>query len=176
MEIAKPCVVALTWVLKDSQGEVLDELDEPVEFLVGGNDLLPALENALQGYEAGASLQLHLEPEDAFGHYDENLVFLAPAQALPQGLEEGMLLEASSLPASVAGSAPQDTLLTVTDIYPGHVVLDGNHPLAGISLYLALKVQAVRPASDDELARRSAGAGFFRVQPQAPGPSHGLLH
>jgi FKBP-type peptidyl-prolyl cis-trans isomerase SlyD len=54
MEITQQCVVALTWTLKDTLGEELDVLDEPVEFLVGGNDLLPVLESALQGYTAGS--------------------------------------------------------------------------------------------------------------------------
>jgi len=64
MEITQQCVVALTWTLKDTPGEVLDELKEPVEFLVGGEDLLTKIEDALQGHEAGDRLDLHLEPEE----------------------------------------------------------------------------------------------------------------
>ena len=62
MEISQQCVVALTWTLKDTLGEELDVLDEPVEFLVGGNDLLPPIEAALQGHSAGAKVQLQIEP------------------------------------------------------------------------------------------------------------------
>ncbi len=169
MEINPPCVVALTWTLKDSLGETLDELDEPVEFLVGGDDLLPSIETALQGHEPGATLELNLEPEDAFGDFDEKLIFLAPRTLLPETIEEGMLLEASTLPEGVADGAAPDALLTVTELYPEHAVLDGNHPLAGISLRLHLKVESVRDATDAEIARRSAGTGFFRLQPMAPG-------
>jgi len=168
MEITPSCVVALTWTLKDSLGDTLDQLDDPVEFLTGGGDLLPAIETALQGHEAGATLDLNLEPEAAFGDFDEQLIFLAPRQQLPKEIEEGMLLEASALPAGIADSAPRDALLTITEIYPEHVVLDGNHPLAGISLRLHLKVVAVREASEDEIARGSVGAGFFRLQPIQP--------
>jgi FKBP-type peptidyl-prolyl cis-trans isomerase SlyD len=53
----------------------------------------------------------------------------------------------------------------VTDIYPDHVVLDGNHPLAGIAIRLSLKVQGVRDATEDEIGRGSTGTGFFRIQP-----------
>ena len=60
MEITDQCVVALTWTLKDTLGEELDVLDEPVEFLVGGNDLLSRVEQALQGHTVGDRLQLHL--------------------------------------------------------------------------------------------------------------------
>jgi len=80
MEITPSCVVALTWTLKDSLGDTLDQLDDPVEFLTGGSDLLPAIETALQGHEAGATLDLNLEPEAAFGDFDEQLIFLAPRQ------------------------------------------------------------------------------------------------
>jgi FKBP-type peptidyl-prolyl cis-trans isomerase SlyD len=167
MEVTPQCVVALTWTLKDTLGEELDVLAEPVEFLVGGEDLLTRIEEALQGHEPGDRLDLHLEPEDAFGDYDEQLVFLEPRERFPQELEEGMTFE--GLPAGSNEQAPKDLLYTVTEIYPEHVVLDGNHPLAGIALRLHLKVEAVREATEEEIGRGSAGTGFFRVQPQAPG-------
>ena len=167
MDISQPCVVALTWTLKDTLGETLDELDAPVEFLVGGDDLLARIEEALQGHQAGAQLDLHLEPEEAFGEYDENLVFLEPRAIFPQELEEGMTFE--TLPPGATSRGPRDALYTVTEIYPEHVVLDANHPLAGIALRLSLKVEAVREATEEEIGRGTAGTGFFRVQPQAPG-------
>ena len=145
MDITPQCVVALTWTLKDTLGEVLDELDSPVEFLVGGTDLLPRIEQALQGHAKGARLQLSLEPQDAFGDFDERFIFLQPRALFPQGLEEGMLVEASALPPGAA-AMPADRIYTVTDIYPDHVVLDGNHPLAGIGLRLDLRVHDVREA------------------------------
>ncbi len=169
MEISNQCVVALTWTLKDTLGDTLDTLDSPVEFLVGGDDLLAKIEEALQGHEAGAQLDLHLEPEEAFGEYDENLVFLEPRAIFPEGLEEGMSFE--QLPEGSASHGPQGALYTVTDIYPEHVVIDANHPLAGIALRLSLKVVGVREATEEEIVRGSAGTGFFRVQPQAPGSS-----
>ena len=172
MEIKHACVVALTWTLQDSQGETLDELQDPVEFLVGGDDLLPAIETALQGHEAGAELRLNLEPEDAFGDYDSERVYLLARNALPQGIEPGMLVEAASLPAGALDAAPADAILTITEIYPEHVVLDANHPLAGIGLRLNLRVASVREATVDEVGRGSAGTGFFRLQPAASGSRH----
>lgn len=163
MHITEHCTVALTWVLQDTLGEELDVLDEPVDFLVGGDDLLARLEQALQGHAAGDSLALHLEPEDAFGDYDENLLFLEPRTAFPAEIEEGMIIEGAHLPADLAGRLPQEPLYTVAQIYPDHVVLDGNHPLAGIALRLQLKVHAVREATEEETERRSAGTGFFRL-------------
>jgi len=167
MEITTQCVVALTWTLKDTLGEVLDELSEPVEFLVGGEDLLARIEEALQGHEAGDTLDLHLEPEEAFGDYDEQLVFLEPRGLFPAELEEGMTFE--GLPEGGNADAPKDVLYTVTEIYQEHVVLDGNHPLAGIAIRIQLKVEAVREATEEEVGRGSAGTGFFKVQREAPG-------
>jgi len=162
MEITRHCVVALTWTLKDTLGEVLDELTDPVEFLVGGDDLLAKIDEALQGHEAGDKLDLHLEPEEAFGDYNEQLVFLEPRSLFPAELDEGMTLE--GLPAGANAQAPRDVLYTVTEIYPEHVVLDGNHPLAGIAIRLQLTVEKVREATADEVGRGSAGTGFFKVQ------------
>ena len=80
-----------------------------------------------------------------------------------------MAFDGHALPAGCNADIPKDALYIVTDIYPEHVVLDGNHPLAGIALRLHLQVHAVRAATEEETARGTAGTGFFRIQPQAPG-------
>ena len=163
MDITPQCVVALTWRLTDTLGEVLDELDEPVEFLLGGHDLLPKIEEALQGHRAGSRLDLHLEPEEAFGDFQEQLIFLEPRSLFPEGIEEGLTLEGSALPEGCNPQAPKDALYTIAQLYPEHVVLDGNHPLAGIAIRLHLTVQAVREATEDEVGRGTCGTGFFRI-------------
>ena len=169
MKITPQCVVALTWTLKDTLGDVLDELDEPVEFLLGGNDLLASIEEAVQGHAAGDTLELHLEPENAFGDYDENLVFLEPRSIFPTELEEGMTFDGAAMPAGATTQIPPEHIYTVTDIYPEHVVLDGNHPLGGIAIRLALKIESVREATEQEVGQGSLGTGFFRLQPLTPG-------
>ena len=177
MEISQQCVVALTWTLKDTLGEILDVLDEPVEFLIGGHDLLPPIEEALQGHSAGATLNLQIEPELAFGDFNDQLIFLEPRKLFPPELEEGLTMEGSALPAGCNPDAPKDALYTVTDIYPEHVVLDGNHPLAGIAIRITLNVHAVRDATEEEIGSGSAGTGFFRIQPfHAEGPGSDSLH
>jgi FKBP-type peptidyl-prolyl cis-trans isomerase SlyD len=162
MEITPHCVVALTWTLKDTLGEELDRLEEPVEFLVGGSDLLGKIEEALQCHEPGGRVDLHLEPEDAFGDYDETRVFLEPRSVFPEVLEEGMTYEGLPTGATSA-DAPRNLLYTVTEVYPEHVVLDGNHPLAGIALRLHLKVEGVREATEEEIGQGTLGTGFFRI-------------
>ncbi len=174
MKIIPQCVVALTWTLKDTLGDVLDELDEPVEFLLGGNDLLASIEEALQGHVSGDTLELHLEPESAFGDYDENLVFLEARNIFPAELEEGMTFDGAAMPTGASPKIPKDQIYTVTDIYPEHVVLDGNHPLGGIAIRLAVKVESVREATEAEVGQGSLGTGFFKLEPLTPGS--GTVH
>ena len=177
MEIKEQCVVALTWTLKDTLGEVLDVLDEPVEFLVGGRDLLQKIEEALQGHEKGAKLTVHLEPEQAFGDFNDQLLFLEPRELFPKDIEPGMPFEGASLPAGCSADIPKDVLYSVSEIYPEHVVLDGNHPLAGIALRLALQVEDVREATEAEIGAGTAGTGFFRIEPMGGDtPGQPTLH
>ncbi len=163
MNITENCVVALTWTLKDTLGNELSVLSDPVEFLVGGDDLLDKLEQALQGHTSGDSLDLHLEPEDAFGDFDDSLIHLAARQSLPQHLEEGMMIEGHSLPQDCCPDADRDAFYTVSEIYPEHVILDGNHPLAGFAIRLSLTVRDVREATPEEQERGTLGVGFFRL-------------
>lgn len=179
MKITEQCVVGLTWTLKDTLGEELDVLDDPVEFLVGGTDLLASLEKALQGRVAGDALELQLEPQDAFGDYDDRLLFLEPRHLFPEELEEGMGFE--GLPEGCNPGAPRDRLYFVSDIYPDHVVMDGNHPLAGMALRVQLKVHSVREATIGEIGQGTLGTGFFRMQVDEPAgedtpPAHRTLH
>ena len=173
MNITNDCVVALTWVLKDTQGEILDELDDPVEFYLGGHDLLDKIQQALQDHEVGDLLDLHLEPEEAFGDFDELLVFLEPRALFPAEIEEGMTIEGHALPKGCNEDAPKDVIYTITDIYPEHVVIDGNHPLSGMALRISLKVTGVRHATSQEISHGTCGSGFFSLPPT---PGSDLLH
>ena len=165
MKITSQCVVALTWTLKDTLGEELDTLDEPVEFLVGGTDLLGKIEEALQGHEPGEKVELQIEPQDAFGDYDDRLLFLEPRHLFPADLEEGMGFE--GLPEGCNPAAPKNRLYFVSDIYPDHVVMDANHPLAGIALRIQLQVHNVREAEVSEIGQGTLGTGFFNMQVDA---------
>lgn len=169
MVISKPCVVTLTWALTDAQNRPLDSLEEPTEFFYGGDDLLPKVEEALSGQGAGHETRLHLEPEHAFGEYDAGLVCFEERRLFPQTLEAGMRFEGLP-PGSVSEGMPEGTIYTVTEVYPTHVVLDGNHPLAGMALRIELKVLDVRPASDEEIERGSVGSALLMLGSDPPEP------
>lgn len=173
-DITEQSVVALTWILKDMQGEVLDVLEEPAEFFMGGDDLLPSIAHALLHHHEGDTVQLHLEPEQAFGDYDEQKVLLEPRSLFPAELEEGMAFDGHALPQGCHSVSQKDALYIVTDLYPDHVVLDGNHPLAGIGLNLQLTIHHVRPATKQEMELRTAGSSFLQIETGPPPDT--LLH
>ena len=172
MIIAAPCVVSLTWDLSDSQGQAIDQLVDAIEFFVGGDDLLPTIEQALIGQTEGFEADLYLEPDQAFGDYDASLVCVEDRAHLPEPIELGMQFE--GLPEGAqTPDAPPDAIYTVTELYPSHVVLDGNHPLAGMALRLNLKVCEVREATEDEIESRSVDGGPVTVLANSmPPPLH----
>ena len=171
MEIVAPCVVSLTWRLADAQGAEIDELADPVEFFFGGDDLLAKVEEAIAGQHVGFATTLHLEPEHAFGEYDPELVFFESRAIFPEGVvDAGMQFEGPP-PGAVTPDLREDAIYTVTEVYPDHVVLDGNHPLAGIALRLSLVVRDVREATEEEIEAGSVGtSGVSVLAAAASGP------
>jgi len=133
--------VALRTELHDAQGVQLSAPSE-ISYLHGGyGGLLEALERALEGKGAGESVLLQLEPEQAFGDYDADLLRVEPAERFGEGIAAGMEVE------------HDDRLYIVTDVAEGKVVLDGNHPLAGVAVRFSLEILAVRTANPEEIRR-----------------------
>ncbi len=177
MRIEAPCVVSLTWKLTDAQNQPIDELSSAVEFFVGGNDLLAKVEQALAGHETGDELQVQIEPEHAFGDYKPELVCFENRSIFPEQLEAGMTFEGLPTGAATA-DMPKDQIYVVTEVYASHVVLDGNHPLAGMALRLRMTVVDVRAASVDEIGAGSVGSGPVTLLNPAPTAlaDHDTLH
>ena len=127
--------------MHDAQGVQL-QAPSDLTYLHGGyGGLLPALERALEGKSPGESVRLQLEPDHAFGEYDAELLRVEPAERYGAGIEVGMEVEEDS------------RFYTVTDVAGGKVVLDGNHPLAGIALRFFLEIVTVRAAKAEEIER-----------------------
>lgn len=154
MKIAKDTVVSVAYKLSDAQGNLIEESDEPMVYLHGGYDgTFPKIEEVLDGQEPGFETQIQLEPQDAFGEYDPDLVKIEPRNRFPEPLEVGMQFEGTP----EEGDEDLDTLVyTVTDVAEDKVVLDGNHPLAGMALRFALTVKEVRVATEDEIEHEHA--------------------
>jgi len=146
MQVAKDTVVAVEYELYDTDGELIEKTDDPVEYLHGGyGGMFPAVEKALEGKSIGETCRVRLLPDDGFGDYDAELVHVEPRDKFPEHIEVGMQFEGEG------EQSGESIVYTVTDIADDKVVVDGNHPLAGQTLNFECTVKAVRPASAEEL-------------------------
>jgi FKBP-type peptidyl-prolyl cis-trans isomerase SlyD len=148
MLVAKNTVVTLDYHVTNPDGEVVDEGREPLIYLHGGyDDIFPLIEEAVQGKQIGESVQVKMQPDEAFGEYDAELVQIEARSDLPKELQVGMQFEGGP----EEGDDEEFIIYRVTDIADDKVVLDGNHPLAGMALIFTCTVTAVRPASEEEI-------------------------
>lgn len=146
MKIEKDTVVTLRYKVADAKGKLIEQSKDPMVYLHGGyQNTLPKIEAALDGKEAGYQVTLQLLPEDAFGQRDESLVRTIPKSEFPPGVKVGGQLEGRT-------DDGQPHVFHVMKIKGDKVLLDGNHPLAGLELRFALTVTGVRAASAEELA------------------------
>ncbi len=146
MHIAKNTVVSLDVGLSDIWGNTIQRSGEPVQYLHGGyGNIFPAVEAALEGKGVKDRVEVRLEPGEAFGDYDENLLRVEPRSRFPETLETGMRFEGAP------GGDDEDLIFTVTDIAEDKVVLDANHPLAGMAIKFSCAVAAVRQATEVEI-------------------------
>jgi len=148
MKIARDSVVSLRYELFDSTGDLLEKVDEQISYLHGGYDgIFPLVEEALHGKEVGDKCSVTMEPDDAFGEYDHNLVEVEARSSFPKEVAVGMQFEGGP-----EGADDDDFLLfTVIDMTDDEVTVDGNHPLAGKTLTFNCTVTGVRKATAEEL-------------------------
>jgi len=158
MKIEKNTVVSLRYKLTDAQNNIIEEPDSPMVYLHGGYEgTFPKIENLLDGQDLGYEASIQLEPSEAFGEYDPELLKIEPRTRFPEPLEVGMQFE--GVPDA---EEEQDTdevddeplIYTVTDVADSQVVLDGNHPLAGMALRFWVQVEDIRAATDEEIENR----------------------
>lgn len=149
MRINKDTVVSLHYELSDSSGNVIEKTDTPISYLHGGYEgIFPLVEEALHEKEIGFYCTVSMEPEFTFGEYDNELIRAEPRSAFPENVEVGMRFE--------GGVEDSDEVLiyTVTDIADDKVIVDGNHPLAGMTLNFACTVIDIRPATPEEISHQ----------------------
>ncbi len=156
MQIAMNTVVSMTYELKDADNNVLEESKEPVAYLHGGYDnIFPKVEEAIHGKKVGDVVHVDLQPADAFGDYDENLVQIEPESAFPAAdLKVGMQFEGEDQ------TSGEVVLYTVSEIADGKVIVDGNHPWAGQRVAFSATIKDVRKANEEEVNHKHVhGAG-----------------
>jgi FKBP-type peptidyl-prolyl cis-trans isomerase SlyD len=175
-------VVTVDFELRDAQGDVIQEHGgAPIVYFHGGEgEVFPKIQETLLGKTIGDEVFLQLEPEDAFGAFDPELMRIEELDSFGEELSVGMELEE----VPVVDEDEPDVLAdetntgfgrvwTVMDIAEGKVVLDGNHPLAGIALRYHLIVQDIRLATEEEKANGAAAQSLFTI---AESPDLGKLH
>jgi FKBP-type peptidyl-prolyl cis-trans isomerase SlyD len=147
VQIEDDTVVTLTYKLYAGSGQLIEEAREPITYLHGGHHgIFPKIEEALEEKQPGDSCSVTLEPDDAFGEYDADLVRVEAQDRFPENVKVGMQFE------EAADDDEESRVFIVTDVADGKVVVDGNHPLAGQRLRFDCTVVEVRAATREELA------------------------
>jgi len=148
--------VVLEYTLRDDAGEVLDSSDaedgEPIVYVHGYGMLVPGLEAALVGLELGTSKDVTVAPAEGFGDRDDELVLEIDKTDFPDPKNVTVGDEV------VAESPDGDEVpMRVVEVREETVVVDANHPLAGVTLRYSVKVKEIAAASDEEIAEAAAG-------------------
>ena len=147
--IGENTVVSMHYKLTDNSGEVLDSSEgaQPLNYLHGAGNIIPGLERALVGKTEGDSLQVEIQPEDAYGEVRPDMIQVVPRAAFQgvESIEPGMAFEARG-----DGGAAQR--IVVKEVSGDEITVDANHPLAGVELNFDVQVVSVRAATEEEIA------------------------
>ncbi len=147
MRVAKETVVAIEYTLKDDQGNIIDASGDrgPMEYLHGAQNIIPGLEQGVEGLVAGDTKNVLVPPQLGYGEYSEKLLQLVPLTAFGANTPQiGMRFHAETNLGM--------RVLTIKKIEGEEVTLDGNHELAGKTLHFDIKVVSVRAAELTELS------------------------
>ncbi|HEY9201062.1 MAG TPA: peptidylprolyl isomerase [Gammaproteobacteria bacterium] len=147
MKITSDKVITINYILKDDKGVVIDQSsDASFAYLHGHQNIIPGLESALEDKEKGDSFSLVIEPKDAYGEYNPEITQVIPRSAFGEvELEVGMQFHAES-------DVGQPVLITISEINGDDITIDGNPPLAGVTLHYDVDVMDVRDATAEELS------------------------
>ena len=147
MQVSAQKVVFIHYTLTSEEGEVIDSSEghAPLAYIHGHGNIIPGLENALLGKAAGDKIKVTIPPEDGYGLHDEELIQTVPIDAF-HGVDEilpGMQFHTET-PEGIQ-------LVTVVKVEGDEVILDGNHPMSGLTLNFDVEVTDVRDATEEEL-------------------------
>lgn len=146
MQIGKNTVVSIHYTLSDNNGNILDSSDggAPLTYIQGIGNLIPGMEEGLEGRKQGERLNIKVSPDKGYGVRNEQLIQKVPRASFgDQDIKPGMQFQAQSNEGA--------QVVTVTDVGLDSITVDGNHPLAGIELSFAVEVMNIRAAAQEEL-------------------------
>ena len=149
MQIAPNTVVTMTYTLTNAEGQVLDQADasHPFVYMQGAHNIMPGLEQALAGKQAGDTAVVTVQPEDAYGEYNEQLTQQVPRQMFGN-VPEDQLVVGAQFQAQTNGGVE---IITIADVDGDMITIDANHPLAGETLTFDVKILDVRAATPEEI-------------------------
>lgn len=149
MKIDNNCVVSLHYTLTNDEGVELDSSSgrDPLEYLHGGQGIIPGLEQELAGREIGDKFVVTIKPEDAYGLSSPDLISKVPREQFPQDQEikPGTQFQAQN-------QNGETKVVTVTSVDEQTVTVDANHPLAGQVLHFDVSIENIREATEEEIA------------------------
>lgn len=158
MKIQRDCLVELEYKLKNGKGDVVEQSNErgPMIYLHGHEEILPALEQGLEGAGEGEQLSICLEPDQAYGPFDPDQIVSVPRTEFPEDAEivPGDWITISLSDDDDDDVDGQEMDARVIEISPDAITLDANHPLAGQQVVFDLRVLKVRLASAKEIEER----------------------
>lgn len=148
MHIAEQSVVSIQYTLTNDAGETLDTSDgrEPLVYLHGAQNIIPGLESELTGKSVGDSFDVTIQPEEAYGTVNPELV-----QTVPHSAFEGVEKVEPGMQFQARGDDGETQVITVTEVADSGVTVDGNHPLAGQVLNFSVRVEEIREATEEEI-------------------------
>lgn len=147
MQISHEKVAAIHYTLRDNNGKVLDSSEgkDPLYYLHGFGNLIPGMEEGLEGKAVGDKFEIKVSPEKGYGVRNDAAVQAVPREAFGDAVVNvGMQFR--------AGNENGQYIVTVIEVGEETVTVDGNHPLAGVELHFHVEVMEVRDASADEIA------------------------
>jgi FKBP-type peptidyl-prolyl cis-trans isomerase SlyD len=152
MKVEARSEVELRYKLLDAEGHLVEETDEePIRYTHGREEILPGLEAALEGLEAGSSLTVALEPEEAYGPYNPEGLVAIPRAELPAEhayeVGEWVSIVVEGLETEAEEDEGDEMEMRIVEVREGEIVLDANHPLAGQSVTFEVEILSVGPPS-----------------------------
>lgn len=155
MRVAAEKVVTIDYVLKDDSGTVIDQSQGgSFSYLHGANNIIPGLESALSGKEAGDEVSVSVDPDQGYGRRNESLKQVVPKDVFQT--QEDVAVGKQFYAQSPDG---QQLIVTVTGVAENDITIDANHPLAGVNLNFDVRVVDVRDATNEEIAHAHVHGG-----------------
>jgi FKBP-type peptidyl-prolyl cis-trans isomerase SlyD len=152
-EVIKPGkFVSLTYSIADTDGNLLEQNDIPVSYIHGGDtELIGGMDRAVAGKAAGDTIEMTVPPEDGFGPHDPSLTFVDDIENVPPQFRR------VGAEVQMQNEAGEAKTFQVTRLEDGKLTVDGNHPLAGKTLFVRVKILEVRDATMEDMSPSGSG-------------------